>query len=396
MILVRRSAATIALALLPLCTTSARQPCPPEENPGTVTDFGRRFESGRVFEPTLEVPGTSIDPPGESVKYVRAQVSLRRAPRNGWHLTVRDAKYHVVQTLTADDFTGTTPRWTPRVYSPTLWLDFQPGPSSTGRDDVAFVIERYQVMRDTNRSYYSQQGPTVNFRPLYALGDARPFEPEYLRLGDVTGLLMGGSTDDAWACTVVAVAPDMVLTNWHCGGPGERMSAARFWKEDICPSTVIDMSWDDDNVSQEFRCATVVAHEALDIALLTVTPAAGARLRPARIRLTPPANRRVTVVHHPAGDRKQIGINCEVVSWDETVDGRRHFTHKCDTHPGSSGAPIFNANQELIGLHRKGFDFSTATCGYTDKVNKAIHMSDIVAFLRTNHKALADKLTVFP
>lgn len=391
---------TVALATLTALALSApaAQPlCNPEDVPGTVTDLGRRYEYGQEFRPTSAVPAFAIEPGGQPPRYLRAQISLRTAPMNAWHLTVRDAAYHVVETLTAADFAGTAARWTPRVYGPTIWLDFHADPASTGPQDVAFLIERYQIMRESKRSYYSQQGPVANFQPLYTGRiNGNQFAPEYLRLGDVAGMLMGGSVSDAWACTVVAVAADLVLTNWHCGGPGDRLPSSRYWKDEICPSTVIDMSWDDDDVSQEFRCTSYVANEALDFALLTVEARAGARLRPAPIRLTPPANRKVTLVHHPAADRKQIAINCDVESWTHVVGGVRNFSHRCDTHPGSSGAPIFNGDQELVGLHRAGFDFSTKTCGYVDKINKAIHISDIVAFLRKNHGALAARLTIRP
>jgi V8-like Glu-specific endopeptidase len=63
------------------------------------------------------------------------------------------------------------------------------------------------------------------------------------------------------------------------------------------------------------------------------------------------------VIQHPGGEPKQVSfIACEAIQ--DPVDGRgpeTDFTHTCDTAGGSSGAPVFDLQGRLVGLHHYGF-----------------------------------------
>jgi V8-like Glu-specific endopeptidase len=58
----------------------------------------------------------------------------------------------------------------------------------------------------------------------------------------------------------------------------------------------------------------------------------------------------LNVIHHPGGERKQVSIrNNRLVSQDA-----KWLRYTSDTRHGSSGAPVFNDQWEMVGLHHGG------------------------------------------
>jgi hypothetical protein len=58
----------------------------------------------------------------------------------------------------------------------------------------------------------------------------------------------------------------------------------------------------------------------------------------------------VNIIQHPEGDYKQI-----VLSNNKVLNLVEHsFLYEADTLPGSSGAPVFSRQWELVALHRRG------------------------------------------
>jgi hypothetical protein len=189
----------------------------------------------------------------------------------------------------------------------------------------------------------------------------------------------------SWCCSGVVVAPNVLMTNWHCGGP-DGYPEAGYWKTDICPDMLIDISWDDDPVSAEFGCKRVLASDKdLDFALIELKPISHTRIAEP-VEIAPPvaAGNKVFMVHHPACRQKQISLGtvhaASFPSWQKKSVGV-DFTHDCDTEGGSSGAPVFDMDGRLVGLHHRGFDRDPQTCA-SDRVNKAVHVSRIIEFLQ--------------
>jgi hypothetical protein len=107
----------------------------------------------------------------------------------------------------------------------------------------------------------------------------------------------------------------------------------------------------------------------------------------------------VGVIHHPEAHQKRISLNCPIVDvavagWRGTPDQR--FTHQCDTEGGSSGAPVFDVNGDVVGLHHHGFAINPQTCSADDKLNKAVRIDAIVAWLKSTpaRLALLQRMTV--
>ncbi|ARS39647.1 hypothetical protein CA265_08285 [Sphingobacteriaceae bacterium GW460-11-11-14-LB5] len=58
----------------------------------------------------------------------------------------------------------------------------------------------------------------------------------------------------------------------------------------------------------------------------------------------------VNIIQHPGGRYKQIALYNNIVTYaDENI-----IQYLTDTEPGSSGAPVFNSQWEVVGLHHSG------------------------------------------
>lgn len=66
------------------------------------------------------------------------------------------------------------------------------------------------------------------------------------------------------------------------------------------------------------------------------------------------AGESVTVIQHPGGELKQVALReNRVLRFPDTAD--RFLYYETDTTPGSSGAPVFNDQWEVVALHHSGF-----------------------------------------
>jgi Trypsin-like peptidase domain len=364
-----------------------------------VTEIGKRKNLSESFTPAKR--RLRIDE--LEAKYLRVRVRFQPSGTCQWNLTVRDGKYRVVEVLSLKDFTapgaaGAQSRWTSRIPGRTAFLDFE------GCDGATFPTvgyDQYLIMPDqATGTFYSSQNPNdPQFKPLYeSVGDKN--KP----LGDYVGFLMGSHEFQSWACSGVMVAPDLFLTNWHCGKPNDAsFPDGDVWGEQIKSDTIIDLSWDDDSLSREYSVVEVIIKDKdLDFALLKVQAVnSSSEARSVVIKLGQLAsNENIVIVHHPAGRQKQIssGVQCKVVSpsrdsWIAKKPGV-DFTHRCDTESGSSGAPVFNESGELVGLHHQGFDYNNSC--KSDKLNKAVNIAKIYDFIRAECSKVGAKCSAVP
>jgi S1-C subfamily serine protease len=361
-----------------------------------VPELGQRFPFAAEATVTQAAKVTHPDA-ANPARYLRARLEVLGSSGT-FFLTVRDRELRVVEVLTEASFLRGA-RWTARVPGPEITLELQAGDHRPESKAVKVAVREYIAMpAKAKHAYYSVQDPAApRFRSLYPRPDETPSpvaDGVWKPRGDSVALVMPSQGQTSWCCSGVVVGPDLLLTNWHCGGPPATAGAtsfptSQFWSDAICRDTVVDLSWDNDKESRELQCVSVAArNRERDFAILRTRPLGAGPGRPARLRGAPVATGNALVVlHHPECLPKQITDGCSVIdgaraSWvgaQANVD----FTHKCDTQGGSSGGPIFDGQGRVVGLHHLGFDEAEDTQLKTNKLNGAIRMDAILSFLAT-------------
>jgi Trypsin-like peptidase domain len=353
---------------------------------------GERFSSGKLTLRTPPIPGT---------RYLRLLVSVKSPRICPWYITVRDEQLHLLETFGPDDFATTTSRWTIRIPEETVFLDLQPCADSSMPD--AGYDEVISMPTEAQRPYYSAKDPLhPGWKPLYSASVLTD-----KTLGDSVGFLTAMEKTAAgvatWTCSGIIIAPNLFMTNWHCGGIE---GAGGMWTAEIMHNMMVDTSWDDDLFSREYDVAGLAVHpnENLDFAILRLKPINySGPARPAILaskNLSDPHLTRtaVSIIHHPLALRKQVTETCSILntnvkSWRGGLKDTE-FGHDCDTEGGSSGGPVFNGEGQVIGLHHRPYDYNERC--ESDGMNKAVKMRDILEFLKINNPDIYGQLTVVP
>jgi hypothetical protein len=293
---------------------------------------------------------------------------------------------------------------------------------------VDFYTQVVAVVSDFNQHYTAEE-------LLIALRDARPRNPVFVDLADLVqtvdlpagleGLLRaapGGLPDavdfrvrlaqcESQVCRVetatqlgtgILVGPNLVLTNYHVVpgiGEGGKMSipanclfdyrkgADGFTLPARRVAVAKAISWSIYS-SEDLRAGqAAIDPNELDYALLELDEEVGnqgivksfdargfASMLP-NILLAQSAG--IIILQHPMGEQLKIDIGAVT-----TLAGTR-MRHSVNTLKGSSGAPLFDADLRLVGLHHAGFDWPATSLPY----NQAIPLALIVADLQ--RKAIA-------
>lgn len=97
-------------------------------------------------------------------------------------------------------------------------------------------------------------------------------------------------------------------------------------------------------------------------------------LKPASIR----KDDFVNIIQHPGGRFKQIGMYHNMV----TFSNDKVIQYLTDTEPGSSGAPVFNSNWEVVALHHSGGMLREPGTEQTLLRNEGININKVIEGLK--------------
>jgi hypothetical protein len=114
----------------------------------------------------------------------------------------------------------------------------------------------------------------------------------------------------------------------------------------------------------------------------------------------PKTGEEIFVVHHAQCFEKLVSKDCQVKKdsfqgWTAKSD-KTDFTHDCNTESGASGAPVFDQNGEVIGLHHVGASSDDGACRVSEGENKAIKLSEIMKDIKCRYHPLAIELGMVP
>lgn len=176
------------------------------------------------------------------------------------------------------------------------------------------------------------------------------------------------------------IAKDLVLTNHH---------VLYDWKRNTAPAARVEVRFgyenDEDGREREFEtCEGIAASIAGDreddwaIVRLAKLPE---RHRYPILGLSaakpPQVDDRVTIIQHPKGEAKQIGLHHNEV----TLADDRIILYRTDTEGGSSGSPVFNERWEVVALHHKWTEVGQLA-GKRIYRNEGIRIERVVAGLK--------------
>jgi V8-like Glu-specific endopeptidase len=369
--------------------TEAIQKCKDEGK--IVTELGQREQVPQPFAPVGGGVVAYPAPAQQNASYVRVRFAVADLPNCEWFFTVRDSEQRPIEVFGRDDFTNTTTRWTHRVTGAQVLFDLVP--CDGGQAPAIRLLEYVWMPAGAARPYYSLQSKLPAYREITTVDTA------LRRLGDVAAFLVSSWDRASWVCTGVMLTPDLLLTNWHCGGP-PTLQDKGIWNSEIVRDTFVDLSFDGDSHSREMQIVGLATtpNKTLDFVVLRTEPIDKlGPVRPVKISMTAPAkDQEIRIVHHPAGKVKQLSWNCVIrdpnyKGWENAV-AQSEFTHGCDTEGGSSGAPVLDTNGALIGLHHLGFDFDQVKCEQTDRQNKAVKIASILEAIRADKKDIHDEI----
>lgn len=160
-------------------------------------------------------------------------------------------------------------------------------------------------------------------------------------------------------CTGFMITDNLLLTNHHC------ISTI-----DTCFATVAIFGYQRDRSgrilpTKQYDCIAVVATDiTLDYSLLRMDGSPGEISQWGSLKIDHlavlVASQPLYMVQHPSGEPKRVTMdNCRVSTLEAegSLSGfKSDFGHVCDTESGSSGSPMIDRSNHVVGLHHLGFD----------------------------------------
>ena len=181
------------------------------------------------------------------------------------------------------------------------------------------------------------------------------------------------------------IAPDLLMTNHHVLQTAE---AAQHSTYTLHYELALDDTLQATLVIAAKNGGLFYTNPMLDYTVVQLEQAIAnlqpLRLQPQQVRV----DERVTIIQHPGGHLKKISMqNNFVVYADSEV-----VQYTTSTLPGSSGAPVFNDEFQVVAIHRAGGMLSTPHSEQRYLRNEGTSMIAVLKDLRSNQPAIYSNL----
>lgn len=94
--------------------------------------------------------------------------------------------------------------------------------------------------------------------------------------------------------------------------------------------------------------------------------------------VAPQLNEVVSIIQHPDANPKQVAQGSII----EVVDSPRRIRYRVDTHPGSSGSPVFNGLWQIVALHHSSSSSRDKETGESVECNQGVHIDALLDGLK--------------
>jgi V8-like Glu-specific endopeptidase len=167
-------------------------------------------------------------------------------------------------------------------------------------------------------------------------------------------------------CTGTHIGDGIVLSAGHCFRAGSQRQ-----NNVACGNVSIRWGFRRDKAPYlTSRCTTILAQQqnnARDYAIFRVSPVPPVSVGVAFVTSRAPTNTPLTIFGHPQGRALEWSKTCTLQPASAGGFGAGHFSHQCDTEPGSSGSSILDdSTLRVVGIHDGG----------NTRWNYATHLSD--------------------
>ena len=380
------------------------------ENGAAATDFGRIFAPNKKLTLAARTATVAHVWPGVMARYYRLRLRVSNPSGAPWSITFKSPLQQLLSAFDSrqKDCESNEGCWTRRLKGESIRVEF-----ATSDPSMSATILTGLFMPDKAQNpFYSP----IAGKAIEAFSELGSSEDEgalkIRRAGERLGLFATSATRNgtpaSWCCSGVRLTKELFLTNWHCGAP-EEASDIEFWqdgaKSQACKNAIVDMSWDEDDISREFACRGVpYSSKTYDSAVLRLgTLPDGDDLtepfNPLAISgSVPVAGMELRVVQHDACSPKSVARFCnvqraDVPSWSSQSlpAAQTEFSYNCPTEGGSSGSPVYEASSgALIGLHHRGYDAADPAA---PKENNGVKIKQILDNIKEKDLALYREIT---
>lgn len=254
--------------------------------------------------------------------------------------------------------------------------------SSTIGHAQIFDVDQYGSLNLKRRQSTGRLESVISRElPRFELISAYPETSRVRRMGRPVGRLDIRLEKEMFVCTVAILSAEYLLTNNHCvPGKGEAGPVKQV-------SAVFDYYAENGRGAQRFEVETtpIETSALLDYSILRVRGNPAGQFGVIKLgNRDPVPGEALFVVHHPAGGPKHVTRGgCQAGHPDAMLD--TDIFHYCDTIGGSSGAPVFADDDNLVlALHYGGHDQSQTGRGlanYGKRITRIAQVSPIIAGL---------------